>query len=139
MGAKAHNPAPNRLPDGSIDPAYPKPPASPAPPHPNLGGTRLGAGRPRKREKHAGQVAKAEKKIADRLPEIIDNLFVLAEGVKVKEVSEDGGVDIYVKPPDRQANEYLANRVMGKPTERHKHEFGQLSDAELIEAAKALT
>lgn len=103
------------------------------------GGKRLGAGRPRKREKHAGQVAKAEKKIADRLPELVDNLLVLADGVKVKEVAADGVVDIYVKAPDRQANEYLVNRILGKPTERHEHEFGHLSDAELVEAAKALT
>lgn len=32
MGAKEPNPAPNRLPDGSLDPAYLKPQASPAPP-----------------------------------------------------------------------------------------------------------
>ena len=32
MGAKAPTPAPNRRPDGSIDPTYRLPPASPAPP-----------------------------------------------------------------------------------------------------------
>ena len=32
MGSKAPNPAPNRLPDGSIDKTYVKPPAPPSPP-----------------------------------------------------------------------------------------------------------
>lgn len=32
MSSKTPNPAPNRTPDGRVDPAYEKPPASPAPP-----------------------------------------------------------------------------------------------------------
>lgn len=32
MSSKLPNPAPNRRPDGSIDPEHRKPPASPAPP-----------------------------------------------------------------------------------------------------------
>ncbi len=38
--------------------------------------------------------------------------------------------------PDREATQYLINRVMGTPT--NKHEFEGLSDAELIETAKTL-
>lgn len=38
--------------------------------------------------------------------------------------------------PDRAANEYLINRVMGTPTQ--KHEFSSLSDAELLEEATRL-
>jgi 3-deoxy-D-arabino-heptulosonate 7-phosphate (DAHP) synthase class II len=76
-------------------------------------------GRPRKSEQFAGQVAKAEKQIADRLPQLIQNMMTLADGVTVQEVDpKSGGVLVYSKPPDFKANEYLINRVMGKPTER---------------------
>lgn len=74
-----------------------------------------GPGRPRTAVKHAGPIAKAEKQIADRLPSLIENLFILADGVTVE---EDGIV--YRRPPDRQANEYLINRILGKPTERQE-------------------
>ena len=86
------------------------------------GGTRAGAGRKAKRDKHAGAINKAEKRIKDRLPELIDNLFELAEGVEVQERDANGAVKVYSRPPDRQANEYLLNRIMGKPTERHETE-----------------
>jgi len=45
------------------------------------------------------------KRIADHLPELIDNMLRLASG----------------DPPDRAANEYLLNRIMGKPIERQEH------------------
>ena len=77
------------------------------------------AGRPRKSEQFAGQVAKAEKKIADNLPKLIENMLTLANGVTVQEIDvETGGVTIYQKPPDFKANQYLIDRIMGKPTER---------------------
>ena len=82
------------------------------------GGARPGAGRKPKAEKYETAINRAEKRIADRLPELIDNMFRLAEGVTVQEVDEEGGVLVYSKPPDRQANEYLINRILGKPTER---------------------
>jgi hypothetical protein len=92
------------------------------------GGARPGAGRKRKAEKFAAPIAKAEKRIADRLPQIIDNLLVLAEGVKFVELDRDGkplelvegDVATYVTAPDRQANEYLANRIMGKPIDKRE-------------------
>ncbi len=82
------------------------------------GGKRPGAGRPAKKDKHARPIAKAEKRIADRLPELIDRMFELASGVMVEEMDAEGGVNVYSKVPDRQAAEYLINRIMGKPTER---------------------
>jgi len=84
------------------------------------GGARPGAGRKAKAEKFAGPIADAEKQIADRLPEIIDWMFELAEGVTVQESMPNGGTKTYTRPPDRQANEYLLNRIMGKPTEHHE-------------------
>lgn len=85
------------------------------------GGARPGAGRKKKTEKFETDINKAEKRIRDRLPELIDNMFILAGGVVVQELDEkDGIVNVYSKPPDRQANEYLINRIMGKPTERQE-------------------
>lgn len=105
-----------------------------------------GPGRPRKREKHAGAISKAEKRIADRLPELIDNMLMLANGgyERVEEEYKPAGSlyvgsgefarpmypdhdpmdlvlvsrKVSIADRDRQANEYLINRILGKPTER---------------------
>ena len=79
-----------------------------------------GPGRPRKADKNAGAVAKAEKQIRDRLPALIENMMLLADGIYVEEITIEGVRIVYKRPPDRQANEYLINRVMGKPTERQE-------------------
>jgi hypothetical protein len=88
------------------------------------GGKREGAGRKPKREKYSGAINKAEKRIADKLPELIGNMFELAAGVTISEpddnASDGSGKRIYTRPPDRQANEYLINRILGKPTERQE-------------------
>jgi CubicO group peptidase (beta-lactamase class C family) len=86
------------------------------------GGARPGAGRPRKADAHARPIARAEKRIADKLPYLIDQMFELAAGVLVQEADGHGGTRIWDKPPDRAAIEYLLNRVMGKPTERVIHQ-----------------
>lgn len=78
------------------------------------GGNRPGAGRPRRAVKHARPIAQAEKRIADRLPLIIDRMFELADGVLVQ---EDGG-RVYARPPDRDACRYLIDRILGRPRER---------------------
>lgn len=83
------------------------------------GGARPGAGRKPKAEKFKQPIAKAEKKISDKLPWLIDQMMELATGVVVQELDKDGTPRIYQRPPDRQAIEYLVNRVMGKPTERN--------------------
>lgn len=88
------------------------------------GGARPGAGRKRVRDVFEKPVREAEKKIADRLPRLLANLFVLADGVMVEEdiPGEDGEPVRYRKPPDRAANEYLINRVMGKPVDKTEAE-----------------
>jgi hypothetical protein len=86
------------------------------------GGNRIGAGRKPRSEKFARPIASAEKKIADRLPWLIDKEMELAEGVLVEKQTLMGPV-VYKTPPDRQAIEYLINRIMGKPTERHEHDI----------------
>lgn len=83
------------------------------------GGARPGSGRPKKTDKHAGAIARAEKRIADFLPMLVDNMFVLANGVLVEEANPlTGELQVYRKPPDRKANEYLINRIMGLPKAR---------------------
>jgi hypothetical protein len=67
------------------------------------GGARPGAGRPSKPEAHATPVKDAEKRIADRLPEVLERLFELAF-CGDRKISLD-------------ASKYLADRVMGKPTQ----------------------
>ncbi|KPL80226.1 hypothetical protein [Herpetosiphon geysericola] len=81
------------------------------------GGRRPGAGRKTKTEKYARPINKAEKQIVDHLPQLITNMLTLASGVTVEEVDiTDGTVLVYKKPPDRKANEYLIDRILGKPT-----------------------
>lgn len=85
------------------------------------GGARPGAGRPRKKDKYAGAITRAEKRIADKLPELIENMLTLAYGVLVEETNiVTGQPQVYQRAPDRAANEYLINRIMGKPTERQE-------------------
>lgn len=84
------------------------------------GGARPGAGRKAKAEKFKQPIAKAEKRIADRLPSLIDNMMALADGIWVEEMTIEGARIVYKRPPDRQANQYLIDRILGKPTERHE-------------------
>ncbi len=74
-------------------------------------------GRPRKAELYGQHIRAAEDKIADGLPEYVDNLVRLARGVWMEETTKDGKRRVYQEPPDRASNEYLINRIMGKPTE----------------------
>lgn len=83
------------------------------------GGARPGAGRKPKAIKYESQIRKAEKRIADKLPWVVDKLLELGEGVVVQEMGLAGPV-VYQKPPDRDALKYLADRIMGKPTERQE-------------------
>jgi hypothetical protein len=104
------------------------------------GGARPGAGRPRTADKFKRPIARAEKRIADRLPLLIDKHFELAEGVsvlddilavpallkalqaagtdaeKVSEIAETFR-QMYLHPPQFKSLEYLVNRIMGRPTE----------------------
>ncbi len=95
------------------------------------GGRRPGAGRKPKAVKHETAIQSAERRICDRLPELIDKLFELSMGVLVEGQMPQGMV-VYQQPPSFKALEYLVNRVMGRPTERHEHDFSNLSDEELI-------
>lgn len=81
------------------------------------GGKRPGAGRPRTAVVHESPIRQAERKIVDRLPWLVDQLIVLAEGVMVETTALTGETVVYKKPPDRASCEYLMDRIMGKPTQ----------------------
>lgn len=74
-------------------------------------------GRPRKDDIYKGHIRAAEDKVADRLSELFDNLFSLAGGIWMEETTNEGGRRVYSRAPCRQSNEYLINRIMGKPKE----------------------
>jgi len=104
------------------------------------GGKRPGAGRPKgavTRIKH-DSLSAGEKRIGDRLPTLLDNLFALADGVKEERELPSGKTIVYTTPPDLRANIYLVDRVLGKPTNRHEHDLSHLSDEELIARATEL-
>ena len=107
------------------------------------GGARPGAGRKPKAEKFARPIAAAEKRIADKLPFLIDKQFELAEGVPLIDNSKALKYLIetiqtacpdaervervvaelkqfFSTAPDRQAIQYLVDRIMGKPTEKQE-------------------
>lgn len=109
------------------------------------GGKRAGAGRPRKAERYAPAIAAAEDAIADQLPKLLKNMVKLANGGFYEDEIEyqpaglvttgagefercvypDKPVDelVVVKKrrrraaPDRKANEYLIDRILGRPTQ----------------------
>jgi hypothetical protein len=83
------------------------------------GGARAGAGRKRKPSRLPlyPEALAAEIAIAKRLPELIEKLFVLADG------------------QDRRALEFLVDRVLGRPVRRDEYvsDYAHMSDAELFE------
>lgn len=86
------------------------------------GGARPGAGRKPKAQVFESAITKADKRLAKNLLHHIENMERLADGVLVEERDAlTGQPVVYQRPPDRAANEYLINRVMGKPTERTEH------------------
>jgi hypothetical protein len=74
-------------------------------------------GRPRTTELYATQIRDAENLVADHLPKCVHNLIALADGVWVEEIGPEGDRTVYKTPPDRASNQYLIDRMMGKPTE----------------------
>ena len=88
------------------------------------GGARKGAGRPKGSVRVLTEQAEgraivnvqrlAQAYLETRLLKTLNNLGNLADGIQVKE----GDAPVYSVPPDRQANVYLLDRYLGKPTER---------------------
>jgi hypothetical protein len=88
------------------------------------GGARPGSGRKRKAIKYAGAVATAEKTIVDHLPRLLEAHLKLALGQVLVDDLNPVTLEhqVYALPPSERALEYLTNRIMGKPVERHEIE-----------------
>lgn len=115
------------------------------------GGARANAGRKKKAEIFASEIAAAERRVADRLPRLLANLEQLADGgyeqvtetyepagliqITKEVITKDGTVSVKelafpelppdelvcvrrtrtVAAPDRAANVYLVDRILGRP------------------------
>ena len=76
-----------------------------------------------------------------RLPDIWQSLVDSAIGVRIGTVNEDGVmVNVYSKPPDREAIAEITNRHFGKPRieldQRVKAEIGTLSASDCLQALR---
>jgi len=78
------------------------------------GGKRPGAGRPPKHVVYETPIRAAERKILDRLPWLVDKLLELVDGIHEEKTIGENATIVYKRAPDRQAAEYLLDRVMGK-------------------------
>jgi hypothetical protein len=115
------------------------------------GGARANAGRKKKADRFASEIAQAERRVADRLPQLIDNLMLLADGgweqvtetlepagliqITKEVITSDGTVSVRelafpelppeqlvvvrrtraTAAPNLRANEYLVDRILGRP------------------------
>jgi hypothetical protein len=69
---------------------------------------------PRRRKDRRSSARAVRRQIIDHLPELIDNLVLLAGGVLVKGTGTEGESEVFERPPDRLANQYLIDRVLDK-------------------------
>ena len=90
------------------------------------GGRRPGAGRKpaafTKVIRETPPAFTAEAKIRDRLPWLVDKLLELADGVYEEKQIGEGVALVYKQPPDRQACQYLMDRILGKPALPIEHD-----------------
>lgn len=91
------------------------------------------AGRPKKAEKYAAPIAAAEERIADRLPEVLDNLFVLADGgyERVKEKWEPAAL-VVLELPLRKADGDPMVDTDGKPILAKQQVFPDAEPDQLV-------
>lgn len=71
-------------------------------------------------ERNKQYIAETEREIAKKLPTLLQAIYDLAVGVYIGEEGEDGTVRVYRERPDRQALQWLLERVLGKTPERHE-------------------
>ena len=85
--------------------------------------------------------SKKRRKIADRtesyiikhLPDFIGKLEELAMGITIQKVDgRTGEINIYTRPPDRQALEFLIEHGLGKVPQRHELTGGEGGPLEII-------
>lgn len=96
------------------------------------GGARTNAGRKPKAERFATKIAAAEKRIADRLPDLVDAMMDLALGVQVEKTDDEGNSRVYTSAPNQKAAEYCLNRILGRPAAEDEAEKYQAVVEEII-------
>ena len=75
-------------------------------------------GEKKSREEVNKLIKMANGRISERLPEIIDKLIELGQGVEAIGYERgNGNPYVYSIPPNFRALEYLCNRVLGKPVD----------------------
>lgn len=84
------------------------------------GGARPSAGRKSKAEKHATAIEKAEGKVVDHLPALVDRMLLLGYGVRQTRKTPQGEEVVFTTPPNFRALAYLIDRILGKATERQE-------------------
>jgi hypothetical protein len=87
----------------------------------------------RERERLAGEL---EDELVTHVRRCIDNLMALANGVMVKVETKDGTIDAFERPPDRLANEYILNRLLGRPPSKKPLAAAEAEDEPLIDISK---
>jgi hypothetical protein len=83
-----------------------------------------------------GRARAAKEQIAAKLTDLVNNMIKLADGVKVQKASAKDD-EIFDRPPDRQANEYLIDRVLGKVSVRSERGARAGRAESLLDAAIA--
>lgn len=79
-------------------------------------------------------VSQAEKRIVEKLPDLVERMLELAEGVTIQDENRKGEPVVYKKPPDRQAAEYLIDIIM-KSVEKRASDVG--TTVKIIEVIKS--
>ena len=76
-----------------------------------------GPGSRNRKRKFVRPIATAEKRIADSLPRLVDRLVELANGITIQQ-EDSKGPEVYTLLPNRQAAQYLVNRILGQPSQQ---------------------
>jgi hypothetical protein len=80
--------------------------------------------------------AELEREIIGHIQQCIDNLMALANGVEVEASGDESGRKVYQRPPDRAANEYILNRIFGRPAARKPLDESGRQEAERIDLSR---
>jgi hypothetical protein len=104
------------------------------------GGVRQGAGRKAKAEAYAGAITAAERRIADRLPRLLDNLEYLADGgyEEVAQTFEPAGL-VFVEAPVRDRKGVILLDAMGRPLMARQRAFPDLPPEQLVCVRRVVT
>lgn len=81
---------------------------------PNTGGARPGSGRKKKVVLLAGPIERVKADIEALAPLVGPSLRELVNGIYREEITKEGTIRVYQAPPNIQAVQEVANRILGK-------------------------